>query len=817
MNNALQPFRDAMIARGIVPPDDLIADGRIHRCDVEGKRGKGDASYLLHPDGIPAGGFQNWRDGLGWQDWSAKPGRPLTPGEKAEQRAKIEAAQQERREEEARRHEEAQRICALAWNQATPVDSANPHPYLARKGVQSYGLRAAGNGKLLVPVRDVSGTLHSLQFIDADGIKRFKTGGRKRGGYFSIGKPNGTLCVVEGYATGASIHEATGYAVAVAFDAGNLPLVARALREKLPDVKIVICADDDHLTQDNPGLTKAREAARAVSGLVAVPVFGENRADGDSDFNDLYQAQGLEAVARCVEAASEPPGEKSRSGAGNAPAGELDSLTPPSPLPKLPGVPEFPLELLPDDLMDWVADAAERARFRPEFAAVPCMAALGSLIGRKLGIRLKRHDDWTEYANIWGAIAGPPSALKSPAMREAMRPFKVLQAEADARYRGELTDYETALEGCKLRKGAKKKTAAKALTKNPEAEIDLDCAEPDKPVARVYWTSDSTAERLGELLAENPNGLLVERDELSSFLVKLEDETQATARGLYLSGWSGKEGYRFDRIGRGVTNIPKFALSIVGGIQPGPLSRYVRGAYSGERADGLLQRFQLLVWPDAEDFRYVDRYPDNAAKGRVNALFSRADTFDPETIGQHDGFGDDPPFIRLSDEAQGLFVEWYSGFMQERREAESGEESSALATHFGKYPGLVGKLALILHVADDPDGREVSRRTLIKALAWAQYLTPHARRVYHAAEHPETGAAELLLARVRRGELPPSFSARDIYRKCWQGLSDRDGVKKACRLLFDYGWLIELREPGQTGGRPSDPVYAASPLMEGAS
>jgi hypothetical protein len=161
-----------------------------------------------------------------------------------------------------------------------------------------------------------------------------------------------------------------------------------------------------------------------------------------------------------------------------------------------------------------------------------------------------------------------------------------------------------------------------------------------------------------------------------------------------------------------------------------------------------------------------------------------------------------------------MFVEWYQDFMQERRKAESRNEPAALAAHFGKYPGLVGKLALILHIADDPVSREVSRRTLTKALAWLQYLTPHAKRVYHAVEHPETGAAELLLSRIRRGELPSSFSARDIYRRCWQGLSDRDGVKKACRLLLDYGWLVELQaNADRGGGRPSDPVYAASPFV----
>jgi putative DNA primase/helicase len=153
-------------------------------------------------------------------------------------------------------------------------------------------------------------------------------------------------------------------------------------------------------------------------------------------------------------------------------------------------------------------------------------------------------------------------------------------------------------------------------------------------------------------LAENPNGLLVERDELSSLLVTLEDERSATARGLYLSGWSGNEGYRFDRIIRGTTTLPKFALSVVGGIQPGPLERYVRGAFSGERADGLLQRFQLIVWPDPEPFLYVDRFPDGPAKRAAAALFERANNFHADAIGSRDEFGNDPPFVRLSKSPQ---------------------------------------------------------------------------------------------------------------------------------------------------------------------
>src|SRR5574343_964377 len=115
MSDAFQQFRGALAGRGIVPPVDLLADGVIHRCDAEGRGGKGDAAYLLHLDGIPAGGFENWRDGLGWENWRADMGRTLTPAEKTAHRAKIKAAQQERGAEEAKRKQEAREQACLLW------------------------------------------------------------------------------------------------------------------------------------------------------------------------------------------------------------------------------------------------------------------------------------------------------------------------------------------------------------------------------------------------------------------------------------------------------------------------------------------------------------------------------------------------------------------------------------------------------------------------------------------------------------------------------------------------------------------------------
>ena len=121
------------------------------------------------------------------------------------------------------------------------------------------------------------GALHSLQFISEDGGKRFLSGGRVVGCYFSIGQTQdaAALCIAEGFATGATIFEATGYPVAVAFNAGNLLAVAKAMREKFPDLPLIVCADDDRNTDGNPGLTKATEAARAVGGLLVIPEFVE--------------------------------------------------------------------------------------------------------------------------------------------------------------------------------------------------------------------------------------------------------------------------------------------------------------------------------------------------------------------------------------------------------------------------------------------------------------------------------------------------------------------------------------------------------------
>lgn len=219
-------------------------------------------------------------------------------------RERAERQRQEQARTEAAHARTAVEAAAL-WAEASDRGES---AYLTRKGVQAHGVRFAIDGRLLVPMCDERGELRNLQTINASGEKRFLPGGRKSGLWHWCGTPDGApvLIACEGYATAASVHQATGCPVAVAFDAGNLANVAKTLRKLHPAALLVLCGDDDQSTEartgTNPGREKAEAAARAVHGLA---VFPAPLPENGSDFNDLHQASGLDAVRAVIEGAIE--------------------------------------------------------------------------------------------------------------------------------------------------------------------------------------------------------------------------------------------------------------------------------------------------------------------------------------------------------------------------------------------------------------------------------------------------------------------------------------------------------------------------------
>jgi phage/plasmid primase-like uncharacterized protein len=320
---AAMQSRNLVFAAGKQP----TADGGWHRCSVLNKPGRNtDGSYLLDMMGpAPWGLYKNWTDGQGCDYWRGDRNRALTDAELEELERRAEQARIKSEEEAAKLASAAAEFAKSTWERAQQAPPS--HPYLQKKGIKPNGTRVSEQGYLLVPMHDENGELVNLQFIDGSN-KWFLTGGLTKGCCYPLPCAELTperVVVCEGFATGASITEATPYEVGVAFSAYNLPAIAMNVRKFLSnrddvwwhqaqshaphglvhdrrpdssmpvvfaDPKIVIAADDDWKTKGNPGLMKGLEAARVANALIALPSFGDDRGEAETDFNDVAAAYG---------------------------------------------------------------------------------------------------------------------------------------------------------------------------------------------------------------------------------------------------------------------------------------------------------------------------------------------------------------------------------------------------------------------------------------------------------------------------------------------------------------------------------------------
>jgi hypothetical protein len=505
-----------------------------------------------------------------------------------------------------------------------------------------------------------------------------------------------------------------------------------------------------------------------------------------------------------------------------------DEWEDPVPLPEgLPPVATLDPTMLPEPLRGWVVDVSERLQVPPAYAAVGAVVVAGSLIGRKVGIHPKRHDDWLVVPNLWGAVVGRPSLMKSPALAEVMKPLTRLIAEAYEEYQKAMLAYETDVMVAEATKAALKdelkRAAREVATSGDRSKLDeiarrgQDTEVPEEPLVRRYKTEDATVEKLAEILLENPRGILVHRDELSGWLRSLDKQGREGDRSFYLESWNGTGSFDVDRIGRGSLHVPALCLSILGSIQPGPLSTYVYQATQGEKGDdGLLQRFQVLVWPDPPaSWRNVDRWPDVEAKNRAYEVFKRLDDLDSEDFGASGGDEVGIPAVRFTDEAQEVFDKWRDELEGRLRTAEL---PPALESHLAKYRSLMPSLALIFqlieYVDGTGDGGAVGLRPALQAAAWCEYLETHAARLYSSAENPAMEGARALLDRILKGEVCNGDPTRSVYRKHWAKLSTPEEVNSACGVLEEFGWL--RIEAVKTGGRSATRLRLHPSLREQA-
>ena len=493
------------------------------------------------------------------------------------------------------------------------------------------------------------------------------------------------------------------------------------------------------------------------------------------------------------------------------PAGELNLPLPdewpePEPLAEsLPDVMQFDLELMPESFRPLVKDVAERMQVPLDFPAVAAIATLAGITNRRAMIQPKRNDHtWTVVPNLWGGIVAPPGMLKSPVLTCMTQPARVIESEWRKAHEDEEQVYQSELESQKLEIAAWEQEYKKAAKKKDSKERP---AKPEstlaQPTLRRLVTSDATFESLHHVLSENPAGLFVIRDELTGWLAGLERQGREQERAFFLECWNGDAAFTVDRIGRGSVHVPHACISLFGGIQPARLRDYLADAMrDGPSNDGLVQRFQLMVWPDIPPaWRYVDRQPDTNALECAGQVYRRMAALEAAN----------PLRLQFDDEAQALFEQWLTDLEQRIR----GEEvAPVMQAHLSKYRSLMPSLALLFALADGhTDCVPLAQAKL--ACDWCDYLETHANRVYSAQARPEQHAAIALSKRLTKGWKREDgfFTVRDVYRSGWTALDSPDSARGALLVLEEYGW-VRRETDAQTAGRPSE-TYRINPRIGG--
>jgi putative DNA primase/helicase len=500
-----------------------------------------------------------------------------------------------------------------------------------------------------------------------------------------------------------------------------------------------------------------------------------------------------------------------------------DSWPPMAALPEAaPSAPTLPAAMVPEPLRPWVLDTADLAKLPAEMVATPVMVAVGAAVGRAVGLRPGRYDEFTVVPNLWGALVARPGWLKTNAVKEAFRPLNRLAAEAAAAH--EAAEEEAAVTreriaaeigGIKhnMRDAAKKGEALEPFEAMLRAkQLELRAAQPTE---RRYLTHDATVEKLGELLRDNPRGMLMLRDELSGWLRSLDKPGREGDREFFLEAWNGTGSFTSDRIGRGTIRIPSLTLSLFGGVQPGKLKQLITSAVDGGMGDdGLLQRLQLTAWPERlPGWETPARWPEVAARDRATEIFTALSALVGETVG---ATAAGVPFLRYSAGAQGVADAWRDALEHRLRGGEL-DETPAFASHLAKYRSLMPALALLFYLVDRAAKQPgatfgvVGEQYVRLAADWCGFLEAHARKLYAAELHAAASAAHAIAAKIRAGAVFDCQSVRELYRAQWSGLRSPERVLAGLTELTDLGWV--RLEFVLTGGRPSQVVHLHPELV----
>jgi hypothetical protein len=470
----------------------------------------------------------------------------------------------------------------------------------------------------------------------------------------------------------------------------------------------------------------------------------------------------------------------------------------------------FPIDLLGTFWGSWCQAHAEARCVPVDYVATAVLASASALIGNARWAAAS--PEWAEPPVLWCAIVGSPSAGKSPALDPVLTMARQIEAEGIEATRPARQAYEEALELARAKAAEWQHQVKQALKKgDPPPSKPADAIDPDPdpvPLPRVI-AADTTPERLGTLLRDNPNGLLLNRDEIAGWLGSFGRYSSdgGGERAMWLEAYGGRA-YTIDRQKHPEPIIiPHLSIAVLGGIQPDKLGLIIAGA-----DDGFAARF-LWCWPEpVSGFRLVQH---SIAGGSHLEAFRRLHAL--SMAGSFSGLPS-PSYVSLSRAAAAHFEQYVT-----QVKAAAKDTAGLLGGALGKAPGHVLRLAMVLEYLDWAQGAEriepgkISETAMLSAIALMDgYFIPMARRVFGEAAIPEEERLALELARWIVRTTASAFNARLTRRKLGGLLREAKHMTKACEVLIQAGWIRSSGKPTPSGGRTASDYEVNPTLLEEA-
>lgn len=710
-------FIDAIQRSGITPPSSIIDDGQIHRFSSNGKSKDESGWYVFYTDGIPAGSFGNWRTGDS-QSWHQDIGRPLSPTEKSAYKARLEDLKAQRESEDLKLKAEAKERANRIWSECSEIET---HSYLDAKGVNAYGIKQSGES-LVIPLR-ADGEIHSLQFINADGSKKFLFGGRIKGCYHSIGNPKDIIYITEGYATAASIHEATKAAVVVAFNAGNLKSVAESLRNKFSNIRLVICADDD---KSGVGLKKANEAAQSVNGEIVFPDFGNNRPEGVSDFNDLHQLQGLDSVRLGVAQIARIAVAKPSPSEWAQPSELIQDSVSSS----------YPINALPSGIGDAVREVLDFVQCPAALAACSALSAL-SVAAQHLA-NVRRAEGLISPVSLYTLAVAESGERKTSVDKHftsAISIWESIQSELASsdikRYRVEHDSWSMRYEGLKQ----KIKETSKGLKPTDTLTTQLHELKAMEPipvrVPRLIY-GDSTPEQLGYSLAKCwPSGGVLSSEAGIVFGGSgMSGDSAMRNMALLNVLWEGGT-HTIDRRTSESYKVEGARLTMGLAVQSDTVRAFFDNSKQLARGTGFAARF-LIAWPDSTQGTRLFKEPPksfpklSAFNQRINQLLDKIPMLT-------DTGGLEPITLDFTTEAKALWIDFHN---QVEKELRAGGDMVDARDVASKAADNVARLAALFHLYEWQSEGQINLALVQAATVIVTWHLYEAKRFLHQIATP---------------------------------------------------------------------------------